>query len=57
MTKKSKELIAEQRGAILYGYLCGDLYKKIAESIQCDKITAFTVIKWYKETGFTTPQK
>ena len=43
MTKKSKELIAEQRGMILYGYLCGDLYKKIAESVQCDKITYKTV--------------
>lgn len=57
MAEKNKELTAEQRGAILYGYLRGDSYKKIAESVQCGKTTAFTVIKRYKETGSTTPQK
>jgi transposase len=57
MAEKNKELTAEQRGVILYGYLRGDSYKKIAESVQCGKTTAFTVIKRYKETGSTTPQK
>src|SRR5581483_7762441 len=57
MTEKNNELTAVQHGAILYGYLRGDSYKKIAESVQCGKTIAFTVIKWYKETGSTTPQK
>jgi transposase len=54
---KTKELTAEQCGAILYGYSRGDSYKKIAENVQCGKSTVGDAIKRYKETGSVIPKK
>ena len=48
---KTKELNAEQYGAILYGHKRGDSYQKIADIVQCGKTTVYDAIKRFKETS------
>jgi transposase len=47
----NKELTADQRGAIIYGYLKKDSYRHIADLINCGKTTVGNVIKKFRETG------
>src|SRR3954465_9295471 len=54
---KTKELNAEQYGAILYGHKRGDSYQKIADIVQCGKTTVHDAIKRFKETGSVIPKK
>ncbi len=54
---KNKELNSAQRGAIVYGYLCGHSYQKIANTARCGKTTVYDVLKRLETTGATTPPK
>jgi transposase len=54
---KTKELSEEQRGAIIYGYLRGDSYKKISEYVHCGKTTVYDTVKRYEKTGSAKPEK
>ena len=54
---KTKELSEEQRGAIIYGYLRGDSYKKISEYVHCGKTTVYDTVKRYEKTGSAKPKK
>ena len=47
----NKELIADQRDAIIYGYLKKDSYRHITDLINCRKTTVDNVIKKFRETG------
>src|SRR5581483_12329374 len=47
----NKELIADQRDAIIYGYLKKDSYRHITDLINCRKTTVDNVIKKFCETG------
>ncbi|CAI2195957.1 5720_t:CDS:2 [Funneliformis geosporum] len=54
---KTKKLNAEQYGAILYSHKQGDSYQKIADIVQCGKITVYDAIKRFKEIGSAIPKK
>ncbi len=47
---RKKELTAEECGAIFYCRQRGDSYQKIADTVGCEKITIFDILKRYAKT-------
>ena len=52
-----KDLTATQKGAIIYGFLKKDSYYTIAANVGCEKSVIGNVIRKYRETGTTEPQR
>jgi len=47
---RKKELTVKQHEAIFYYHQRGDSYQKIADTVGCEKITIFDILKRYAKT-------
>jgi transposase len=52
-----KPVSPETRGAIIYGYECGQSGRVIANQAKCSKTTVYKVLKQHRETGSVSPKK
>jgi transposase len=52
-----KALTPKTRGAIAYGYSCGQSGHTIAKQLGCGKTAVYKVLKRLRETGSSTPKK
>ena len=51
-----KALTPKTRGAIAYGYSCGQSGHTIAKQLGCGKTAVYKVLKRLRETGSSTPK-
>ena len=52
-----KALTPKTRGAIAYGYKCGQSGYTIAKQLGCNKTAVYNILKRLRETGSLTPRK